>query len=391
MIKKMKFLIAEVIPTLFKLLFAIVLKWFGYKKIYSNCWIVSERGDDARDNGFFFFKYLCDNHPEIECFYLITTDSADYSKVCSCGNVIEYGSISHYVAVLQAKCLLSSHIMGFTPNVEVFTILQKKNVFDFKGKKIFLQHGIIKDDIEGLKYPNVKVDMFVSGAYEEYLVLCNTYRHPQGTIRLTGLARYDGLNSNKTKKQILIMPTWRMWLRNKSDTEFMESSYYKAFADFLNSDELRDWLLAIGYQVLFYLHYEFQEYSHLFKTAECDSIRICEFNRYEVQTLLKDCELLITDYSSVFFDVAYQRKPIIYLQFDQNEFRGGHYNKGYFDETSFGYVVQTSDQLLNVLKFIYRGTSFRNDFEENQNHFFRNLNGSCCDNIYRNLVEIIYE
>ena len=388
---KIKFLVAKVVPTLFKLLFAIVLKGFGYKKEYSNCWIVSERGDDARDNGFFFFKYLCENQPEITCYYVIAKNSADYTKVSSLGNVIEHGSIPHYIAVLRAECLISSHIMGFAPNTEVFTILKKQNMFDFKGKKIFLQHGIIKDDIEGLKYPNVKVDMFVSGAYEEYMVLHNTYQHPEGTIRLTGLARYDGLNGNKTKKQILIMPTWRKWLRNKSDEMFMESAYYKGFADFLTSDELRDWLEAIGYEVLFYLHYEFQMYSHLFKTAECDNIRICEFEKYDVQTLLKDCELLITDYSSVYFDVAYQRKPIIYLQFDQDEFREGHYNQGYFDEATFGYVVKSSSQLLNVLKSIYDKDAFRNDFKENQNHFFRNLNGCFCDNIYHNLVEIVYE
>ena len=33
---------------------------------YRGVWIVSERGSDARDNGYHFFKYIRENHPEIK-------------------------------------------------------------------------------------------------------------------------------------------------------------------------------------------------------------------------------------------------------------------------------------------------------------------------------------
>ena len=42
---------------------------------YKDLWIVSERGIDARDNGYHFFKYLRNAHPEINSVYIISKDS----------------------------------------------------------------------------------------------------------------------------------------------------------------------------------------------------------------------------------------------------------------------------------------------------------------------------
>ena len=58
--------------------------------------------------------------------------------------------------------------------------------------------------------------------------------------------------------------------------------------------------------------------------------------------------LLITDYSSVFFDFAYLKKPVIYFQ--SNEY---HYTEGYFDyETmGFGDVISSNECLIDKIKF----------------------------------------
>ena len=52
--------------TFFLLLYPIAIFLFGKKY-----WIVCERHNDARDNGYFFFKYLNENHPKINSIYLI--------------------------------------------------------------------------------------------------------------------------------------------------------------------------------------------------------------------------------------------------------------------------------------------------------------------------------
>ena len=96
-----------------------------------------------------------------------------------------------------------------------------------------------------------------------------------------------------------------------------------------------------------------QKYLNFFQT-NTDCIKLASFKDYDVQTLLKESELLITDFSSVFFDFAYMRKPILYFHFDEDEFYGKHYDRGYFDynEMGFGEICLSIDQV--VEKIIYK-------------------------------------
>ena len=56
---------------------------------------------------------------------------------------------------------------------------------------------------------------------------------------------------------------------------------------------------------------------------------IADFDNYDVQQLLIDSRLLITDYSSVAFDFAYMKKKTIYCQFDLEKYRSEQYGIGF--------------------------------------------------------------
>lgn len=55
------------------------------------------------------------------------------------------------------------------------------------------------------------------------------------------------------------------------------------------------------------------------------------------QEILAESSLLITDYSSIFFDFGYMLKPTIFIQFDYDEYRNNQYPKGYFDYEKDGF------------------------------------------------------
>ena len=58
------------------------------------------------------------------------------------------------------------------------------------------------------------------------------------------------------------------------------------------------------------------------------------------QELFNNSSLLITDYSSVFFDFSYLKKPVIYYR-GEDEY---HYEKGYFDfEMEDEYKMRVDD------------------------------------------------
>ena len=97
----------------------IVAYIIGHNK-YQDIWLISERGFDARDNGFVFYKYLRTKHPEINSYYIIDGNSPDYKKVKEYGNIVEYKSWQHYLLLANATYKISTHDQGYTPNMIIF-------------------------------------------------------------------------------------------------------------------------------------------------------------------------------------------------------------------------------------------------------------------------------
>lgn len=62
----------------------------------------------------------------------------------------------------------------------------------------------------------------------EYEYIKQHYGYPEGIVQYTGLCRYDNLNEFQTKKQLLIMPTWRIYI---DLNYFEESTYYQTYKE----------------------------------------------------------------------------------------------------------------------------------------------------------------
>ena len=63
-------------------------------------WLVMERGDDARDNGYWFYRFLRMEHPEINARYVITPDSPDAARAEVLGGTVRYRSLRHLLMYL---------------------------------------------------------------------------------------------------------------------------------------------------------------------------------------------------------------------------------------------------------------------------------------------------
>ena len=351
---------------------------------YRDLWLVSERKYDARDNGYHFFKYLCNNQPQVNAAYVIDKNSADYERVSTLGRVIQPNTPGHMLAFACAKVCISTHIMGFAPDTYRFALLDRY----FKAvrcKKIFLQHGITMNDLNELYYPNARPDLFVCTALPEYNFLKSNFNYPPNVIQRIGLCRYDRLNEAHTvKRQILVMPTWRIYLSGLPDEDFMKSDYYKRFNEFLNSRETAEMLEKNDYEMVFYLHFEFQPYTRLFKSNN-KRVKITGFGDADVQNLLMESAIMVTDYSSVFFDFAYMRKPVVYFWFDNEEFFGEHYKKGYFDfmHDGFGPVMNDAASIAEYIDERINDTSkVEYKYAERTEEFFCNLGENHCERTY---------
>lgn len=90
--------------------------------------------------------------------------------------------------------------------------------------------------------------------------------------------------------------------------------------------------------------------------------------------VISEASILITDYSSVSFDFAYLKKPIIYCQFDKEKFYKTHtYQEGYFDyeRDGFGPVVfSVEDTKKYISRYLNMGCKMEDKYIERVNRFF---------------------
>lgn len=357
---------------------------------YKDIWLISERGTEAKDNGYWMYKYIRENHPEINVHYIIDKSyKNDYEKVKKFSNIIEFKSLEHKIAFILSNRVISTHI-GY---VEPWSYKLYKMILDRTNKKkyIFLQHGVIYNDLsEYLNKSTTKIDKFITSTIGEYNSIANTkeYGYYDGEVVQTGLARFDNLHNNKPKNQILLMPTWRKDITNPSyskdkgidDSIFLNSKYYSVYSSLLNSEKLKNILIENNIKLIFYPHYEIQQYVKYFNVNN-DYIVIAKKEEYDVQQLLMDSNLLVTDYSSVFFDFAYMKKPIIHYCFDKLN----HYKTGYFDleKDGFGKIISEEDELINqISQYIENKFSIEPNYEEKINDSFTVRDNKNCERIY---------
>lgn len=323
---------------------------------YRHLWLISERGTDAQDNGLHLYRYLRREHPEINAAYLLSADSPDRRFFSGEDRLIRYRSFSHYLALVLAEYKISTHIMGFAPDMWFFTKLD--HVWSMSGKLVFLQHGITKDDMPWLHRDNVRLDLFVCGAKPEAEAVAKGFGHPPGVARYLGLCRYDslpGAGEHERSGVVLFMPTWRAALKDVSLPEFEKSAYYKGIMALLTSQALEELLEKYGYKLVFAPHAEVLPYLGCFRGC-VPRVGVVPPEDRDVQRLLIEADVLITDYSSVFFDFAYQRKPLVYYQYDDKAYRSGHYPEGYFsyERDGFGPIAAEVPELLRSLEELLR-------------------------------------
>lgn len=373
------------------LLKPIALLLYGRKHV----WIISERGTDARDNGYWFYRYMRENHANQPIYYIIDKNSADYPRIAKLGLTAQRGSLKHWLLYLSADVKISTHknslFLGNHWRYSRFLARRKPN-----EKIVFLQHGVTKDDMKSLYKENTNFSLFICGARPEYDYVLERFGYSKDEVKYTGFARFDRLHSFSVKRQILIMPTWRDWLSpdfngtGLSAQEIQSSPYVQKWTSFLNSERLQVLAREHGVSFIFYPHYEMQRFLDLFPKGN-DAVVIADFAHYDVQTLLKESMLLITDFSSVFFDFAYMQKPVLYYQFDEDEYRAHHYAQGYFDyrRDGFGEVVTEEAELLDLLEqYLENSCSMKAEYQSRIQHFFPLHDAHNCERIYHEIKSL---
>ena len=243
------------------------------------------------------------------------------------GEVVQFRSFKHKWMFLNADKIITSHVGDSEPwDFEKVIELRKKYPrWAKKHKIIHLQHGVIYKNVSHIYSKKLRpVDLFISSTPAEKEYIEKTLGYESSQVPCTGLARWDDLCDAQAEKIILLIPRYRADVmvqlpenKKKLKYHFMCTQFYKKYQELLLDKELAELLEKYDYRMIFYPHYEVQPLIGCFHT-DCGRIQILDRNSISLDDLLKKSALMITDYSSVAFDFAYMRKPVIYYQFDND-------------------------------------------------------------------------
>lgn len=365
--------------------------------VKSNAWILMDRDNQADDNAEHLYRYISENHPEQDIYFALKKNSSDWKRLEQDGfNLLEFGSSAFESKLKDCEKIISSHVDGYITHYFKDNSLLDKDY-------VFLQHGITKDDLSGWLNTK-KIACFVTATNPEYhSIVGNTtaYKFGKKEVKLTGFPRYDRLliNNNTESKQILIMPTWRSSIvgtyisgtERTRNPDFMKTNYARHWHGFMNHTILKE-LNDQGYQIVFAPHPSIQEYMDEFTVP--DFIKIYSYSEGNIQSVFQNTSILITDYSSIAFDVAYLNKAILYYQFDYDEVfsSGNHtYQKGYFDynRDGFGAVAYNETELLAALKDLVDNQAKVPDLYQTRiNKTFQFRDSNNCERVYQAILDL---
>lgn len=350
-----------------------------------------ERGIDAQDNAWHLFKYILKEHPDIKVLYAIKKNSPDVFRNLNGYDsyLIEYDTFKYYMYLYNASVLISTHVQTYIPGYYVYSTL-KNTKYDIQCKRVFLQHGITHNHTKTLFYPKFKTDLFICGSNIEYNLLRDIFHQPERVLKYTGFARFDNLYNKTEKRQVLIMPTWRMKYVNYTKEQFEQTDFFFAYKTILTSSLLRNKLIEHNYELIYYNHIEFQKFNSSLEPFCIAPIKMKKFGEQSVQDMMKESKVLVTDYSSVYYDFLYMGKPIIFFLLNQDSFRAGQYGKDYDDVSKFGYMHEEPQGVINqIIKLLECDCVLEDKYRSHMNMLYPLHDNHNCERIYNEIKSIL--
>ncbi len=364
---------------------------------FKDAWLFMDRDSVADDSAERLYRYVRQQAPEINAYFILQRGSPDWARLAADGfRLLPFNEAEHGIALLNASHLISSqadhYVVGYLGQAEFGDLI--------KYRYVFLNHGVIRDDIS--RWLNtVAMDCFVTSSPAEYELIVgdgSNYRFTAKEVVLTGMPRHDALLDGPVRDghTVIVMPTWRSSLTGMAEgvgnaraanKAFFESEFAQRWKSFLHSERFLESVERAGWRVIFLPHPNIEQYLDYFDLP--DSVELKRFGEgASLHQTFRDLSLFVTDYSSKAFDIAYLQKPVIYYQFDPDVFfGGGHMSRaGYLDyeRDGFGPVVhEEADLVAAVESMLAAGGAQDAVYRQRAERTFPFRDGKCSERVFR--------
>ena len=347
-----------------KIKLLLVKFFYRFTKKDKNLWVFGEwYAKKICDNSLYLANYVAENYPEIKLVW-ITDEGTDLSllnpniqvmirktkeskKILKKASVIIVNQCMFDVNDENANYYGGSLVLNLWHGVPWKKILMDAEKYSSKFRKLFSEISY--------RYLGVNNYIALSDDYRDILKRCTTVKDKN--IINAGYPRnslfYDEkIVAEKREKVVkLINETFN---QNFSDVKII--TYMPTFRDkdrevfsfnqIKDNENLNKILAENNAIIVEKSHFKYSENS----SEGAVSDKIFNINNISAQELLAASDMLITDYSSCFFDFLILDRPIIHYLYDYeyyvNDDRGVYYQK---EEVCCGDVAEKVDELINYI------------------------------------------
>lgn len=338
------------------------------------------------DNPRFLFEYIKDNSNDIQVIW-ITKDK----KLCNSKDIIYKYSFKAIYFSLIAEVFVVSH--STLSDLFIFINNNSRKVIQlWHGipiKKIGMddlriEKSIYKEKIKYIIFPFLKENYsLVISSSEEDLQNMKTAFNTEKVL-ITGYPRNDifiKVESTKKKKyKVLYAPT----LRDNIDDEI------NLFDDFgFDNEIVLNFLKSNEVYLDIKMHPANKIDSKFKNSIQCKYINFLE-SKIEINEIIREYSIIISDYSGIYVDYLLTNKPIIFAPFDYEKYikkdRELYYD---YDEVTPGPKCKNWKEVLDwIIKLKENPELYKDERKRVKKRFHKFVDGKNCERVFKEIIKL---
>ena len=351
-------------------------------------WTYNDKGYKAGDNAEYAIRYANAQDDGIEKVFYIDPDCPDGVRMRNEGyKVLKPSSEDAVLYALHAEVVYMTHIPPYH-KFGISNVLLPYFKDLVNAQVIRMYHGF--PGTRSASYAQMAFDtsaVVVGTEYEKTLYTDEDNCYLPSQIIPSGMPRYDDLKDDR-RGQILFAPTWRPSLAGKKvktgaslhNPEFVHSAYYQLYNRILTDPKLLETARDHGYKLCMFLHPKLSAQADDFLSNDVvKSINSAEDMDYV--TIMRQSDLMVTDYSSVQYDFAYMRKPVVYY----HDPALPHWRTlpPEYEKILLGEIARSAEELVEVLcSYMESDCALKPEYRERIESFFLQKDRNSAKRLY---------
>jgi len=348
-----------------------------------NVWVFGAwYGRRFSDNSRYLYEYVRKNHPEIKAIWL-TRDDEIKDAIEQKGGLafltnsmkgICYSLIAKNILVSSGKRDVNALFINGANWIQLWHGSPAKKIGlddKYANSNSFFQEKVVKPIFPFLsEFTNYRI---ASNSPVFSKILSSAFGIPLSRIMETGTPRNDVYYSKKEDdfnlalrekfhgcKLIYYLPTFRDFEGAKS--LFTTDDYDEA--------KLLTFLEEHNYVLVSKGHYVDNQLAKKSSDSHSRLVHLADKEVSDINFMLKDADLLITDYSSAYYDFLLTEKPIIFAAFDLKEYLAGSREMYFtYEDIVAGPIVKDWAALFQSLETIWEDDTYQTLIKEKNKVF----------------------